>query len=411
MADLWRAAHPACELAVLATRPGPLPDEARLRDLATRVADWEQCRSLAAGHGVAELVYQRLAMYIAGYCPPEIWRSWRDSNQTGAIAGMARARELVRIFHEFERAHIAVLAVKGPLLGLACYGDLALRPFDDLDLVVRPVDRERAIRLLCELGYQPRYALTGALQRSYFRRFDELHLIHATTGTIIDLHWSLLWRRYTFAGALAGSWQRTTTVSVGTAHVRTLGTEDLLVYLLIHAAKHGWACLAWLGDIARVLQGPAAIDWARIAATASRTGSRRLIATGVNICAQLLDLRTPEELPRPLRSAADLRLAHDVCLRLLQSPVVNLTEPGRPLFYRALERRRDRLRWVHEVLLEPTPPDWGSVALPAALDWLYPLVRTGRLLRKYASGHSGRLEPDTVIQRDQVATVPFQAES
>jgi hypothetical protein len=181
--------------------------------------------------------------------------------------------------------------------------------------------------------------------------------------------------------------------------VRTLGTEDLLVYLLIHAAKHGWACLAWLGDIARIMRDPS-IDWGCIAGTASRTGSQRLISTGLSICAQLLDLRTPEELPGSLRSAADLRLAHEACLRLLHAPCVNLADPGRPLFYRALERRRDRLRWVYEVLLEPTPPDWSSVALPAALDWLYPLVRTGRLLRKYASGHSRRLEPDPLALRD-----------
>jgi hypothetical protein len=392
MADPWRAAHPACELVVLATRPGPLNDEERLRHLVARVPDWEQCLRLAAGHGVAELVYQRLALFIAGSCPPDIWRSWTDRNRSGAVVSMARACELVRLTGEFARAQIPVLAVKGPVLGLAFYGDLALRPFEDLDLLVRPADRERAITLLCDLGYLPRYPLQGALQRGYFRRFDELHFSHSATGTLIDLHWSLLWRRYTFAAALDDLWERTATVSVGTVQIHTLGTEDLLVYLLIHAAKHGCACLAWLGDIARIMQGCAVIDWARISGTASRTGTRRLISTGIAICSRLFAIRTAQELPRSLADAADDRLVHDSCWRLLHSPRLHFPAPGRPFFFRALERGGDRLRWLHEILLEPTPPDWHAVPLPAALDWLYPLMRAARLLRKYGT-FAGREQP------------------
>ena len=418
MDNPWRAAHPACELAVLATRPGPLTDEAQLRDLVARVADWGQCRRLAADHGVAELVYQRMGTLIAGPCPPDIGQRWKDRCQSVAMQSLAGARELTRIIGEFERVELPVLAVKGPVLGMAFYNNLALRPFEDLDLLVRPEDQERAITTLCELGFAPRYALTGALRRGYFRRFGELHLTHPTTGTVIDLHWSLLWSKYGFGAALDGSWERTTTVSIGSVGIRTLGTEDLLVYLLLHAAKHGWRCLAWLGDIARVIHSATAIDWARIASTAQRTGSNRLLSTGLGICALLLDARPREELPRSLAQAADQRLVRDICWRLLHTPRLNLPRPGRPLFFRALERSSDRLRWVHEVLLAPTPPDWNAMPLPAPLDWAYPLVRAGRLLLKYGRVRTDRvvqtdhrLAHDTVIESDQLATVPSQAET
>jgi hypothetical protein len=384
MDNSWRNAHPACELAVLATRPGPLTETTRLCDVVARVADWEQCRRVAADHGVAELVYQRLGTLIAERCPPDIWQRWGVRCQSVAIANMAGARALTRIIGVFERVHVPVLAVKGPLLGLAYYGDLGLRPFEDLDLLVRPEDRERAITALCELGFVPRYALTGALQRGYFQRFGELHLTHTRAGTVIDLHWSLLWSRCGFAAALDGSWERTATVSIGRVSIRTLGTEDLLVYLLIHAAKHAWGCLSWLGDIARVIQGPAAIDWSRIVNTANRTGSNRLLGTGLAVCTRLLDAHAPELSPS-LADAADQRLVRDICWQLLHAPRLNLPGPGRPLFFRALERKRDRMRWAQEVLLDPTPPDWDVVALPTPLGWLYPAVRAGRLLRKYGS--------------------------
>ncbi|MGH7459476.1 MAG: nucleotidyltransferase domain-containing protein [Longimicrobiales bacterium] len=383
MDQMWWQADPSCALAALATRPSAVLDAALLHDVILRVNDWELCRRLCTDHGVSVLVYQRFGTLIAQCCPPQIWARWRDGCQALTMECLARSGELVSVVAQLESAHIPVLVVKGPVLGVAFYDGIGLRPFEDLDLVVRSEDLERALTMLSRLGYVPKYALTGALRRGYFRRFGELHLTHATTGTVIDLHWSLLWQRYGFAAALDGAWDRTATVSIGREPIRTLGTEDLLVYLLIHAAKHGWQCLAWLGDIARVILGSAAMDWVRIASTTQRTGSTRLIATGLEICSRLLD--APQQLPASLAGAAEQRLARDVCWRLLHSPQLCSTGPARPLFYRALERRRDRLRWVHEVLLQPTPPDWHVVALPAALDWLYPLVRAARLMRKHSS--------------------------
>ena len=49
-----------------------------------------------------------------------------------------------------------------------------------------------------------------------------------------------------------------------------------------------------------------------------------------------------------------------------------------------MERASDRLRFLHDVLLRPTPLEWEAVPLPPSLAPLYYLVRPMRLLWKYA---------------------------
>ena len=55
-------------------------------------------------------------------------------------------------------------------------------------------------------------------------------------------------------------------------------------------------------------------------------------------------------------------------------------------YLRAMERARNRLRFLHNVLLRPTPLEWEAVPLPPALAPLYYLIRPMRLFWKYARG-------------------------
>jgi hypothetical protein len=54
------------------------------------------------------------------------------------------------------------------------------------------------------------------------------------------------------------------------------------------------------------------------------------------------------------------------------------------LFFRTMQRTRDRLHFLHQVVFRPTPLEWRALPLPVALAPLHYLVRPVRLLWRHA---------------------------
>ena len=66
------------------------------------------------------------------------------------------------MLEDFENHGITAIPYKGPALALQVYGDLKLRSFVDLDVLVRRSDAARAGTLLAARGYRPHLQLSPA---------------------------------------------------------------------------------------------------------------------------------------------------------------------------------------------------------------------------------------------------------
>jgi len=100
---------------------------------------------------------------------------------------------LVQIVKSFVTEGITAVAFKGPVLALDLYGDVALRPCLDLDLLVPPADVERSERLLTSAGYSP--GPLGGRSRRWRQRQGQ-RAFYRPDGAQVDLHWRLLLRRH-----------------------------------------------------------------------------------------------------------------------------------------------------------------------------------------------------------------------
>ena len=378
---------PEWELILLAVQPQP-----NARELQAIVSgsvqdslDWNRCHRMAAAHGVSALVHRRLHPHIAAIPVPEIWDPWTAECEAESLRNLSRIIELRRVNEACEQRKIPLLVVKGPVLGACLYGDVALRPFGDLDLIVPVQERERAIECLSDLGFVPQFQLTPSERRRFFRRYSELHFTSATTGTMIDLHWELISQRYEFAHLLDGYWQRATTVQIGPMMLRTLSTHDLFVFLLLHAAKHEWRSLGWLVDLAWLEARQAQFDWNRLRDAAARLGISKIVHISRRLSERLFGAQgtsatgVPADRYDPLVEEILDGLSRDVAI--IEPPH---RWPWQRIYFRALDRIRDKLRYVYDILLAPTPLEWKTLPLPAGTTWLYPLIRVARLLIKYA---------------------------
>jgi hypothetical protein len=110
--------------------------------------------SLAQSHGVLPLVYQTVQTHVADFMPEESLAELRQLNTHIVMQNMYMSAELVRILALLNKNGIQALAFKGPALSQLAYGDIALRQYVDLDILIRKQDIAKSIALLVQDGYQ-----------------------------------------------------------------------------------------------------------------------------------------------------------------------------------------------------------------------------------------------------------------
>jgi hypothetical protein len=88
----------------------------------------------------------------------------------------------------FEQNRIPSIPYKGPAIRVGVYGQLALRQFADLDILVRE-PMWKATDLLLERGYKAHFVIP-AKRRSAFIRLSYVRSF-TRDSTTVELHWRL----------------------------------------------------------------------------------------------------------------------------------------------------------------------------------------------------------------------------
>jgi hypothetical protein len=199
-------------------------------------------------------------------------------------ARAARARHLVmttelgRLLRGCRAAGLPVIVLKGPALAETVYPEPALRPFSDLDLLVRPADRLAMDALLRDLGLR---RLADEHTWEFDIAWDGATLYEAPAGVRVDLHWSLLTEpRFAWSpGEQADVWGRAVPLTVAGERGLQLGREDLVLHLATHlAVHHSLASTLRYWDVALVLERAGAdLDWEALLARAARWRVQRAL--------------------------------------------------------------------------------------------------------------------------------------
>jgi hypothetical protein len=383
------------ELLVLCARATRAPAQAeRVAELLQARLDWTRFIALAQRHAVVPLVWRSLGR-VADESVPRAVRDHLRAASTGiALRNRAMAAELVDLLDVLDRLGIPAIPYKGPVLAAAVYGDLALRPCGDLDLLVRRHDGQAAAQVLFTRGFElvppfhdPRQvAFVKTLRGDRLRRFvhgrSEHHFVRPRGQLLVDLHLRLADTFIRFGLGADELLGRTEPFTLASHSVRNLQPEDLLLVLCLNAAKDAWSQLLRLCDIAELLRAFPGLDWQLVHARAETLGVVRLLRISLNLAAELLGAppastvlpwlspdRTADQLTRTLRH----RLLTDAAPR---AGNVNLDYARFMASVR--ERRRDRAWLFLDLIFTPGVADWRLVRLPA---WLSPVYYGVRLLR------------------------------
>ena len=350
--------------------------------------DWNSFIHLAAHHGLLALVAGDVL--ARPEVPAETRQSLHSLYTTNVKRSLWLATELASILEHFAKKGVPAIPYKGPVLAQSAYGNLALRTFHDLDLVIPPAHFASAKNALAEIGFHPSQAFSPAVERLYLRTGYERSFDGAAGRNMVELQWDFLPRFYAVdcsgaAMSVDDLLARAGRISLGVAEVPCLSPEDSLLALCLHAAKHLWARLIWVADISATLRSQQ-IDWAAVAQRARTMGTTRIVAVSLRLAEQLLHAQLPDAARQLItRDPGELLLANEFIARLTRSATYDFESADYFLKIRRLrERPADRWRYLWRLLWTPGPGELAVIELPEPLFPLYRVVRLGRLLRKLA---------------------------
>ena len=372
--------QPEIELLIACALPPSHPQIGdRVRSSAGSPIDWNKLSEFAAYHRVQPLLYARLAEHAPSALPENVLAELNARYRAGATRNLNLTGELMSLAKAFTEAGIPILPHKGPLLALAAYGDLAMRQFADLDILIHPSDLARTITLLGDAGYRVAEDLAWLSPSALLRWTGEMSYI-SQRGLSVDLHWRLTPSHYTVQLDPEILWQSGTVVTIAGTELPTLSPAALVLLLAVHGAKHCWEAIGWLADVAWLLDANPTLDWGNLTELARASNCERPLRLALSLVQQLFEARVPNLGVDP----AAARLHRRVLKRLYCGAAESPASPELFSFATGLaDGRCAALRHLLGVIFYPTEIDWGARQLPESVFWRYVPARTARLCGKY----------------------------
>ena len=350
--------------------------------------DWLKAADLASGHRLSAVLISQVQQHAAARVPEKVRLCLIERFRAHTIRNFELTKELLEIVSLLEKNGVSALALKGPVLSQQLYGDLSLREFGDLDILVPPSDAWTVMGLLSAKGYEPHFILTPRQFARFQRSRYDMGLYHPAKKVLVELHWALVSPGYSFSPTVRMAWESVQSISIADRSIKTLSSENQLFCSCLQQAKHNWWRLVWVLDLAGLIRQSPAMDWQQIQNRAGSFGTARMIRVSLRLVQRLFQVSLPGSIAEWVENdVCSIKIAEKILKHLL---LVDITAEQRapldPLLRASMESFADRAYYWFDNALRPTPLEWALLPLPDSLYPLYYPIRVGRLVCKYTVG-------------------------
>lgn len=376
--------------------------------------DWNKIVSIGRANRMAILLDGIFrATNVMAYLPPPALDTLQE--WTGKLR--QKAADFTHVLHHYmplaAQQNLETMPMKGLWVACNLYGNPAMRPGHDMDILVRRGRIRDCVAILERLGFG-RYWRQTLADPFYERHHLHLELSPPDCWTWVEIHWAYDHPRTRLTIDYEAIMDRTTPGELLGVPVRDPSPPDLLLYLSIHLVKHAVYLSATLDrpDLARIILADGRLmyfldvaeavrhygdrlDWKQTIRLAHEFGAVNILGAVLRVCRDLLDAPVPtavlDQLPITPPGPITHRLMNEVASHKVAEYLGEKTNP----FWRFMvaENYTFVFRPIRLLdLLQYALPGrdylqrrYGRATLPTALSHLF--VTTGQY---------GRLALDTL---------------
>lgn len=340
--------------------------------------DWERALEFARRHRVDILL--STALEIDAIESPSIRHTIEQLQSYTKRQNLSAAAALVDIVETLEDAGVAMITYKGPVVASRAYGDVSLRRFVDLDILVASSDRRRAIDALESVGYD---------RRQSYEHLSEVMLAHSETETIVDLHTDAVPDDIPASLPFEELYGRRTTVDVGGPTVPALSHRDAVTVHAIHGTKHCWYRGEWLLAVTALIRQSE--DLGALFEHLRAKGCERMALCALVVTQRLFGMPYPDSLhevvDRESQEWASVEATAAQFTRWITRPDWVKEEQshldGMRAQLRLCPSMSRKARFFVDTTTKPQEADREWISLPGLLSPLYRVVRPIRLVYRY----------------------------
>lgn len=334
-----------------------------VRSLAQNDLDWDELVKRAKKHGVTSLLYWNLNAICPELVPSDVLLFLRQHFQSNAVRAHLLTEELIQLAKVAAAHGVCLIPFKGPTLAVMAYGNLLLRDFRDMDLIVAKETIIEAYKILGSQGYQSLQSaqrhLSNDLSSEHYHNFEKAH------GNVrVDLQWVMAGEDFSFQLDRISIWQNLQPLELQDTQVMSLAPEDLLLILCVHGSKHVWEEMKWVCDVAELVRSQQKMDWGRVLMLAREWRCQRMLFLGLSLAQTLFDIKLPDFLSQQITSDIVVATLSKNIRQSLIARVNTIDKNDYQAYYYCLKDRwHDRWRYGIHLCR------WGSSVITRDLPW------------------------------------------
>jgi len=273
--------------------------------------DWGIFLEKVRENGVSAVVYSRLNE-IKEDCPnipSKVFAELEEDYYLNATKNTLIFKELGKALEAFKKSGLEVIVLKGAALAEEVYGNIALRPMSDVDLLVKEEDMAHADEQLKTLGYRPTDAAVDEVDFSstYLTTLD--YRSPEENSPSFHIHWHFVNstipnESYIRNIKMEDVWKDAENAKIAGVETLIMAPHHLLIHLSEHALRvtHSLSKLSLLGDINEAVNFyQEQLDWSRLIKESFKFNLNRMVYLSLYFASELLATQIPEDVLFKLR--------------------------------------------------------------------------------------------------------------
>jgi len=259
-----------------------------------QINNWKSVVNLAEQHRISKGVDQVIkAQEIS--VPDELTDRLATLTKRGTLRMLTFSAEISNICHRLSQEGIKAIPLKGPIVAKQIYNDFTAKFSRDIDFLIQQEQLEHTIQIIEKQGYvitYPYQSLSAKQKKAFQKVNNQLAFFHVQKKIQLEIHWRLFANPYLLPIPFDKLIAEGSQIQIGNTIVPCLSNKHLLFFLCAHGAKHQWALLYWLVEVATLVKKEN-FDWDTTLQEATNLGIERPLIQGLMLIQLFFEIEAP----------------------------------------------------------------------------------------------------------------------